>query len=290
MCQPDGLAANNPDRLRDGTTTNTQNYVAMGVDNQTENAARKVQSVTQDRVLQETWESYDDCRYRNRNAGLFTADQNLKNNNKGYSSASFTRQNANGNRNGYECAEERDYYPYWHPSAWKDIAVLVTNTTLCGAYRAESFNVRPRNKCVETYPRSTVQKHWSRWNNQADCARNNGTWTTMWNYLEKAPQFTTQATCEANAGYKWAIPYDSRNTAVLECLVLLAAPECRSADFSRFNHLGNTINSNPAQYRWRLPHFPSSNVQKCAFRLRYNISNLDYDQYRPIDSARNGAK
>lgn len=45
---------------------------------------------------------YDSCRYRDRNKNLFVADQNLKNNNKGYSSAAFTRQNANGNRNGYE--------------------------------------------------------------------------------------------------------------------------------------------------------------------------------------------
>ncbi len=62
--------------------------------------------------MNENREYYADCKRRSRNKGLFTADQVLG------PAAVNTRQNPNGQRYGYECPEERDYYPYWHPTSW----------------------------------------------------------------------------------------------------------------------------------------------------------------------------
>lgn len=108
---------------------------------------------------------YRSCQRRTRNMGLYTADRRLAQNN-----ARFTRQNPGGARHGFECAEgvqrivrqdrllaspppppshaERDYYPYWQPTPWKDIAVLTSNVSWCDYYRAHSENVKPREYCV----------------------------------------------------------------------------------------------------------------------------------------------
>jgi len=80
--------------------------------------------VKKTRRLHESWDHYNRCRTRQRNKGYFTADQNLKGN-----TAIYTRQDAAGTKYGYECPEERDYWPYVSP--WSDIAILTTNTSMC---------------------------------------------------------------------------------------------------------------------------------------------------------------
>ncbi|MDP2438096.1 MAG: hypothetical protein Q8P67_20325, partial [archaeon] len=94
------------DDLRDGTTTNTP----------PENADDTSTGLHEPRAY------YAECRDNiARNEGLWTADQNLNGD-----TAIYTRQNPNGNRRGYECPEERDYYPWWHENPWKDVAILTS--------------------------------------------------------------------------------------------------------------------------------------------------------------------
>lgn len=83
----------------------------------------------------ESYESYQECKLRTRNVNLYTSDQLL-----GGLSAIYTRQNPNGQRHGFECPEERDYYPYWAPTMWRDIAVMTSNTSMCDYYLNHTDN------------------------------------------------------------------------------------------------------------------------------------------------------
>jgi hypothetical protein len=141
MCN-DVTGMYNNANLRDGTSTNR-------VDGDNTASGRH-----------ETLQYYTDCETRERNMGLFLADQELDGD-----TAIYTRQNTNGNRHGYECPEERDYYPYWHPTPWKDIAVLTSEPSRCALYQAESENVKPKNYCSDPM-----------YNHEASCTTNGGTW------------------------------------------------------------------------------------------------------------------
>ena len=124
---------------------------------------------------------------------LFTADQQLRNGRFGYSSAIYTRQNPQGNRRGYECPEERDYYPYWHPTPWIDIAVLTDNVSHCETYyKAHSQNAELKYQCYDNYNQQDM-KHYSRWNNRADCLKNSGNWLYNRTVLETLSASTLTA-------------------------------------------------------------------------------------------------
>ena len=234
-------------RLRDGTTTNRQEYQAPTTTTETE--ARRFQRewrtnpVRLDRGLHEDWTWYDECNRRERNAGIFTADQILQQNNLGYVAATATRQNPNNNRNGYECPEERDYYPYWHTSPWTDIAVLTDRLDLCDFYQAESQNVKQKWSCRNT----ATCPNCIRYNNEAACLANSGNWVAS----------------------------GARN---------IDPPECTLAPWTRDNHNGNTRGGQASRYNWTIPSLTLPNGQavnyKCVFRLRYNISTDDYDAWR----------
>jgi hypothetical protein len=212
--------------LRDGTTTTTITY-----DNQPTNTQynSKDDNGNYTYGMMENIGYYYECQNRERNKGLFTADQNPGDR------ATQTRQNPNGNRFGFECTEERDYYPYWHPSPWKDIAVLVQDLSSCPYYQAESQNVKEKFYCNITINQNTRTP-----NNQAACQTAGGTWLSK-------PAF--------------GIP----------------PPACQLADFSRDNHLGNTLGGQTANFSWILPSADvesciSSSSCNCAIRIRYNIT------------------
>ncbi|XP_055882286.1 protein DD3-3-like isoform X2 [Biomphalaria glabrata] len=285
MCQDNDPSAD--DYIRNGVETTTSQYTKPTKDTFADTKNRKSNDVKIGRGLHEPWDWYDKCYLRERNKGLFTADQKLTaNNGLGYSSAIYTRQNPTGNRYGYECAEERDYYPYWHPNPWKDIAVLTDKASMCSDYQSKSFNVQGYYECVKS-----TKAVFS--NNEKSCKENNGTWILLNNYLEKAKDKTSESSCRnANNNkspytYSWLIPYDS-NTYSPECLVMLNKPECAEAPWSRSNHLGNGLDGVPLNYTWTLPYFPSGKEKRCVFRFRYNVSTDDYDPVA-TDSTQNDA-
>lgn len=284
MCQstPDKLTV---DSLRNGIKTNTPNFRASDNDKETfqQYNRRKAGDVDVKRGMHESWEWYDKCRRRERNQGLFTADQRLAG-----KESIYTRQNPTGTRRGYECPEERDYYPYWHPTEWKDIAVLTSDTSRCEYYKKHSFNVEPKGECVEYYPGGKLRKQWSKYNNPKDCTDNGGKWMTFTNYLEKFPwsQYNTEKAClgDGKGRYIWAIPLGQDKPM---CLVKLDEPYCGQAPWTRDNHLGDTPEGFMPNFTWTIPNFPSAYAQNCIFRIRYNISTDDYDGWSTNSSYNN---
>eukprot|EP01092_Planopodium_desertum_P002011 TRINITY_DN1321_c0_g1_i1.p1 TRINITY_DN1321_c0_g1~~TRINITY_DN1321_c0_g1_i1.p1 ORF type:complete len:599 (-),score=162.06 TRINITY_DN1321_c0_g1_i1:64-1860(-) len=164
--------------------------------------------------MHESYFYYQNCTARERNKGLYIADQNVGNN------ARHTRQNAGGGRRGFECQEERDYYPYWHPSPWKDIVVFTDDISKCPWYEAESQNVKDRNLCSE-----------AQYNNQQECLSNGGTWDVYpaWgiaaplclpapvqrdNHLGNAAMIDADGN-PVTAYFDWTVPNDVTPKAVL---------------------------------------------------------------------------
>ena len=77
-------------------------------------------SETQRFGMHESYDYYQLCQRTERNKGIYTADQRINRNDR-----RGTRQNPNGDRHGFECPEERDYYPWWAPSPWIGTFVIM---------------------------------------------------------------------------------------------------------------------------------------------------------------------
>jgi hypothetical protein len=189
----------------------------------------------EDRGLHEPSSFYKDCNTRNRNAGLYTADQNVNGND-----ATRTRQNPNGAQSGLECPEERDYYPYWHPSPWKDLAIMTNNMALCEYYAAQSQNVVAKNYCTETAE-----------NNEADCTAAGGTWEEIAAFGIDAPDCISAPWTRDN---HLGNPGGIGNEMTLNLTIPFGA-----------GSVGRRLSEGVAD----------DNADNCVLRLRYNITTSD---------------
>ncbi|CEP01251.1 Uncharacterized protein PBTT_09952 [Plasmodiophora brassicae] len=193
--------------------------------------------------VHESCASYARCRTTSRNQGLYTADQAL-----GGNDASYTRQQANQNRFGLECQEERDYYPYWNPSEWKDIAVLTSNSSWCAYMQAQSQNIMDRYYCVMPAGATALAPI-----TQAACVRSLGTWTRWPNWGLPAPPCIQHAT--------------SRDNHLGNDQVEMFAGQPQPVT---------------ANYVWTIP--ASLRGQRFVVRFRYNISATTTDAYADFNS------
>ncbi|GAM28450.1 hypothetical protein SAMD00019534_116260, partial [Acytostelium subglobosum LB1] len=186
--------------------------------------------------MHESYYHYTNCTTRARNQGLFTANKTLDD------SARFTRQNEGGDQYGWECPEERDYYPYWAPSPWKDIAIFTGDTDQCSLYQRESQNVRSKFYCV--LPGVGATRDNLAPITEVECTAQNGKWM------------------EQRA---WG----------------MSAPECLKAEWNHVNHLGLSMSSGRYNsYNWSLPSQSmepciAMGTCQCVLRIRYNISSAE---------------
>ncbi|XP_006822467.2 protein DD3-3-like [Saccoglossus kowalevskii] len=200
--------------------------------------------------MQENYDYYNNCKLRERNQGLFTADQNVKG-----TTAKYTRQNPNGNRYGYECPEERDYYPYWQPSPWRDIAVMTNNARMCPYYQQESANVKSKWACVvpSGYLKENINSRTPVVpTNKRDC------------------EYILYPEDDENGERGVWREFPSHN---------IPPPECHETEWTRDNHLGNGKGGYPNVYNWTIP--DDIIHEHCVLRMRYNISTGEFDGWDP---------
>lgn len=233
----------------------------------------------------ESEEFYAFCRNRQRDTGLFLADQKLKGNTQKY-----TRQNPNGNRRGLECPEERDYYPWPHPSPWRDLFWVGHDYEYC------KTNIAPLSE-------NLVAK--------GSCAGSGGVHDLPTN--DQGAQ-VTEAGCQAEGGTwvtnTWGIMEDTEAQFINNF--------CQDSKWTQVNHLGNadgtTLGGQMNSIMWNIPSVDDLvNTWKChqytdtigtttdgttgntntiqyvrgVIRTRYNISTGDYDQYNTFSDQNN---
>ena len=228
------------DNLRDGETVSTIPIKSEDCQNEDCNSDYHY-------GMHEDYQSYQHCSLRERNKGLFPADRRIRGND-----ARFTRQENNGQRYGYECNEERDYYPYWHPTIWKDIAVFTDDISRCDYYQQQSENVKGRWYCKVS--EEFLNENYNPGDRNAIIPIN-------------------KDDCEDLEGAQWVLSephtYPSGKS--------MSPPVCMEAPYQRDNHHGNGDSRYFVGHKWTVPEdlvHPS-----CSIRIRYNITSSDYDAW-----------
>ncbi len=203
--------------------------------------------------LHEDHVDYTSCYTTERNKGLYTSDQTLNGN-----TARFTRQNPNGNRRGLECPEERDYYPYWRPTPWKDLAVLVSDISYCDFYKSTSANVVAYGYC--------------------ECP----------NPSQGNPCPITESQCNTQ-GFNWN-QGSSQGVSAPECLY---HPFNRDnhlgnsyeVDPNTGEFVTPRTGDEPSSPHYDLTIPSDMQNKQCILRVRYNMSTNDYDSHAFADSS-----
>lgn len=224
------------------------------------------------------------CAYTARNRGLYHADQNLNRRDR-----SSTRQDANGDdpeadnnngggRNGLECPEERDHYPYWSPTPFKDMVVFTTRLDHCSYFQQTSHNVAAVGFCsCGLACRTEANRLGNVTPQNPDGELQNDEYLVPWH----------KEICQ-DAGGQW-LEQETNGVGT--------APDCLPHPLTRDNHLGaaypvkndGTVNVDlaleqpeTAFYDWEIPEHILDSVadkqagQLCIVRMRYNISTADY--------------
>ncbi|RYG68249.1 hypothetical protein EON64_05600 [archaeon] len=292
---------------RDGIPTNADDAATDTIPDNEESAIPNT-AATRRFGMQESYDYYQLCQRTERNRGLYTADQRINRNDR-----RGTRQNPNGNRHGFECPEERDYYPWWAPSPWIDIAVLTDSTGDNPCYPTDSTC----SKRCQYYMQNTMN-----FNKKGYCdVSHNATGTTVNSKLNSQRWnqnrwYNNRDECET-AGFTWYMVAHSDNLKLSNTSFV-----CAHTQYGRVNQLGNAaadtvisqnaplstgtvankvnqgVNAN--RFLWTIPNIPVAKngaayfsdmtqaYQSCVLRMRYNISSADMQQW-PIEAVNTGS-
>jgi len=189
------------------------------------------------------------CYKRQRQNYYVQVDQTLKR-----QQAHYTRQHPSNGIYGYECTEEREYYPYSHPSPWKDIVIMTDNEENCTYYQENSENSAIRWYCQA--PQGYLDKLKAT------------TGSSSINNKKHYPTIPiTEETCNL-------LKFENEDFTWVSTQQELPKPDCIKSPQSKDNHNGNGINGYPNTYKWNI-NIPVVEGEKCALRIRYNITTGD---------------